>query len=142
MTIKEIARKRGITTQAVYQKIKAAGLDISDLREENSAKLSEKGIAAVEKLFTNQKEKETQAIKRANELEIKVKSLEDELITLEKRLQEAREDRDRWAEQAKAAQQTAQQAQALNLATLQRITAPEEKESERRSFWARLTGKK
>lgn len=133
MTIKQFAKEKGVSTQAVYQKIKAAGLEISDLRAENSAELTESGLKAVNQLFVKQKEKTDNKEKLVD----RVKELEKQVSMLESALQEARADRDRWAAQAEAAQQTAQQAQALNMATLKALPAPQPP-AERRGLLARL----
>jgi len=133
MTIKEIAKEKGVSTQAVYQKIKAAGLKISDLRAENSVELTESGLKAVNQLFVKQSETTV----NKNKLVDKIKELEKQVSMLESALQEARADRDRWAAQAEAAQQTAQQAQALNMATLKALPA-QQPPAERRGLLARL----
>lgn len=136
MTIKEFAKEKGVSTQAVYQKIKAAGLEISGLRAENSSELTVDGLEAVNQLFVKQSKK----IDNKNKLVDRINELEKQVATLENALQEARADRDRWAAQAEAAQQTAQQAQALNMATLKALPAPQPS-AERRGLLARLFGR-
>ena len=148
MTIKQVAEKYSISTQAVYKKIRAAGLKISDVTKENSAELSETGLEIVNRLFAETKEKNFNSKPAVD----RSKELEKEVETLKTRLEEVTAERDKWAAQAEAdrqtitrlqdalqeEQKTAQQAQALNMAAIQKLTAPRE----RRSLWARLTGKK
>lgn len=139
MTIKEFAKMQGITTQAVYQRIKAAGLKLSDIKKNNSAELTAEGLEACKRLYSTDNED----VKRENKaIKEQLKALEAENADLKKTL-EAKEqeinrltaEKDRWASMAEQAQQTAQQAQALQMASLKALPAP------RRSLWARLMGK-
>ena len=130
MNIKDFAKTKQISTQAVYQKIKAAGLSLDDLREEKTGDLSEQGLQTLETLFTKQTVKTSEATTRLlTELKI-----ENEF--LKKRNAELEADRDAWKDAAEKAQQIANQAQSLNLANLQALPAP------KISLWERLTGKK
>ncbi len=130
MNIKDFAKIKQISTQAVYQKIKASGLSLDDLREEKTGDLSEQGLQALETLFTKQTVKTSEATTRLL-TELKV---ENEF--LKKRNAELEADRDAWKAAAEKAQQIANQAQSLNLANLQALPAPKV------SIWERLTGKK
>ncbi len=130
MNIKDFAKIKQISTQAVYQKIKASGLSLDDLREEKTGDLSEQGLQALETLFTKQTVKTSEATTRIL-TELKV---ENEF--LKKRNAELEADRDAWKAAAEKAQQIANQAQSLNLANLQALPAPKV------SIWERITGKK
>lgn len=130
MTIKQFAKEQSISTQAVYQKMKRAGIDPASIKKEKSQELTEEGIKQLEQLFVN----------KTTDVEQTTEALKVEIELLNQRLQELTADRDRWAEIAKTAQealqreqQATQQAQALQMATLQALKRP--------SIWARLTGK-
>ena len=130
MTIKQFAKKYSISPQAVYQKLKAAGIPLSDIKQGNSQELTEEGIKQLESIF----------VKKSKEESAEVERLKVENQLLKAQIEEIKADRDRWAELAKTAQESLQreqqathQAQAIQMATLQAM--------QKRSLWARLTGK-
>lgn len=131
MTIKQFAKKYSISPQAVYQKLKAAGIPLSDIKQGNSQELTEEGIKQLESIF----------VKKSKEESAEVERLKVENQLLKAQIEEIKADRDRWAELAKTAQESLQreqqathQAQAIQMATIQAI-------GQKRSLWARLTGK-
>lgn len=139
MTIKEFSREQGVSVQAVYQKLKAAGVKISSIKKEKSQELTAEGLEVCRKLYLKQDESKTKEIAALNErlaaLEAENKNLKADLEREKQKTEELKAERDRWAAAAEAAQVTAQQAQALQMASLKALPAP------RRSLWARLTGK-
>jgi chromosome condensin MukBEF ATPase and DNA-binding subunit MukB len=162
MTIKEFAKGQGITTQAVYQRIKAAGIDLAGIKKENTAELSAEGLEVLNNLFAKN---DGQAAQKAAELkkqvdrqQIEIEKLKEELERQKTAAEDWRKQALRWADTAEAAQkaaqqaqkiaekiqaalqveqQTAQQAQALQMASIQALKRPP-----RLSFWQRLTGKR
>lgn len=108
MTIKEFSKELGISTQAVYQRIKAAGIPLDSLKEPGSQELSESGRKQLAQLFTKQQSTNDDLIK----------SLQTENEFLKQRCKELEADRDRWQQAAEQAQQLAAQAQALSMARL------------------------
>lgn len=148
MTIKEFAKSQGITTQAVYQRIKAAGIDLASIRKGNTAELTAEGLETCKRLYSKADEaikKENKALKERlealekenNALQTDLKSREQEIEQKEQEIKKITAERDRWAAMAEAAQVTAQQAQALQMASIQALKRPP-----RLSFWQRLTGKR
>ena len=135
MTIKEFSKSKGITPQAVYQKLKASGISISSIKEENTSELTESGIDILNGLFTKETDK---SFNQTSEILKTIETLKLENRLLKEELEETRRQRDQWAAQAAEAQKTAQQAQALNLAAFKALPAPAEK----RSLWDRLKGRK
>ena len=130
MTIKQFAKKYSISPQAVYQKLKAAGIPLSDIKQGNSQELTEEGIKQLESIF----------VKKSKEESAEVERLKVENQLLKAQIEEIKADRDKWAELAKTAQESLQreqqathQAQAIQMATIQAM--------QKRSLWARLTGK-
>ncbi len=130
MTIKQFAKKYSISPQAVYQKLKAAGIPLTDIKQGNTQELTEEGIKRLESIF----------VKKSKEESAEVERLKVENQLLKAQIEEIKADRDRWAELAKTAQESLQreqqathQAQAIQMATLQAM--------QKRSLWARLTGK-
>ncbi len=108
MTIKEFSKELGISTQAVYQRIKAAGIQLDSLKEPGSQELSEDGRKQLAQLFTKQQSTNDDLIK----------SLQTENEFLKQRCKELEADRDRWQQATEQAQQLAAQAQALSMARL------------------------
>lgn len=108
MTIKEFSKELGISTQAVYQRIKAAGIQLDSLKEPGSQELSEDGRKQLAQLFTKQQSINDDLIK----------SLQTENEFLKQRCKELEADRDRWQQATEQAQQLAAQAQALSMARL------------------------
>ena len=130
MTIKQFAKIYSISTQAVYQKLKAQGIKPNEIKQGNTQELTEEGIKQLEKIFTKKSKEESESIE----------GLKVENQLLKQQIEELKADRDRWAELAKTAQESLQreqqathQAQAIQMATIQAI--------QKRSLWARLTGK-
>lgn len=130
MTIKQFAKKYSISPQAVYQKLKAAGIPLSDIKQGNTQELTEEGLKRLESIF----------VKKSKEESAEIERLKVENQLLKAQIEEIKADRDRWAELAKTAQESLQreqqathQAQAIQMATLQAM--------QKRSLWARLTGK-
>lgn len=123
MTIKEFSKELGISTQAIYQRIKSAGIQLDSLKMPGSQELSDEGRKHLAQLFTKQQPTN-------GDLQ---KTLRAENELLKQRCKELEADRDRWQHVAEQAQQLAAQAQALSLA---RLPAP------RRSLLEWLRGKK
>lgn len=123
MTIKEFSKELGISTQAIYQRIKAAGIQLDSLKTPGGQELSDEGRKQLAQLFTKQQPTN-------GDLQ---KALQAENELLKQRCKELEADRDRWQRVAEQAQQLAAQAQALSLA---RLPAP------RRSLLEWLRGKK
>ena len=137
MTIKEFAKQQSISPQAVYQRLKAAGIPIDSIREGKTSELTPDGLEKLSSLFLKPVEKAVEnPVKEETVSMNQFKDLQLENEFLKKRIEELTADRDRWAAQAEAAQQTAQQAQALNMANLKALPAP------RQSIWERITGRR
>ena len=162
MTIKEFAKGQGITTQAVYQRIKAAGIDLAGIKKSNSAELTAEGLETLRNIFAKNESSNGAKIAEYKatiaSLQTQVEKLKEEKAAAREELEAAKQSAESWREQAaqqaeavKAAQaiaaklqealereqQTAQQAQALNMASIQALKA-----SPRLSWWQRLTGKR
>lgn len=136
MTIKEFAKNKGVSTQAVYQRIKSAKIELSSLK--SGDQLSPEGLARLEQLFTTQ---DRPSIDKLAVLEADKAALQATVERLEALLEDTRKQRDQWQQQAaqaaqalEAAQRIADQAQQLNAAAMQKIALPAPKES----FFARL----
>ena len=144
MKIKDFAKKQNVSVQAVYQKLKAAGIDISSIKDNNNGELTEEGLKICERLYLKSdaaKEREIKALNdQLNALLSENDTLKKTLEQKEKEIAQLTEARDRWASMAEAAQQTAQQAQALNMASIQALKAIPA--APRLTWWQRLTGKR
>lgn len=144
MKIKDFAKKQGVSVQAVYQRLKSANIDISGIKDGVTGELTDDGLKICEKLYLkndSSKDKEIAALNdRLNALMSENDSLKVTLKQKEKEIEQLTEERNRWASMAEAAQQTAQQAQALNMASIQTIKAIQA--APRLTWWQRITGKR
>ena len=163
MTIKEFAKNQGVTQQAIYARLKAAGIEISKLKKENSrGELTADGLEVLKSICSKEgreKDKEKEALKiKLNDIKIQFENSKEENKRLREELEAAKQSAGQWREQAaqqaeavktaqaiaaklqealEKEQQTAQQAQALNMASIQALKQPP-----RLSWWQRLTGKR
>lgn len=55
MTIKEVAELHGMSVQAVYKRIKAAGYNLTSLKDAETGQISREGQAVIFSLFENKK---------------------------------------------------------------------------------------
>lgn len=58
MTIKEVAQRHGMTVQAVYKKIKAAGIDITTLKDAETGLFTPEGEKVILSLVESKKPQE------------------------------------------------------------------------------------
>lgn len=142
MTIKEFATLQGISTQAVYNKLKTAGVKLQVIKQGNTAELTEDGENILKGLFASNLKNSGNTCKNFK-VENDLKALENalqEVENLKKELETVTEDRDRWKAQAEEyaeiakstqkfaermqdllieAQAATQRAQALDMARIQ-----------------------
>lgn len=51
MTIKEIAAEKGISYQAIYKRIKGAGISLSSLKDKRTGQLTQEGEQKLRQIF-------------------------------------------------------------------------------------------
>ena len=59
MTIKDVATRTGLSHQAIYKRLKARGLSVSDLKDKASGQLTEEGERILAEMFSIQAEEPT-----------------------------------------------------------------------------------
>ena len=59
MTIKDVAKRTGLSHQAIYKRLKARGLSVSDLKDKASGQLTEEGERILAEMFSIQAEEPT-----------------------------------------------------------------------------------
>lgn len=59
MTIKDVAARTGLSHQAIYKRLKANGLSVSDLKDKASGQLTEEGERILAEMFSIQAEEPT-----------------------------------------------------------------------------------
>lgn len=59
MTIKDVAARTGLSHQAIYKRLKARGLSVSDLKDKASGQLTEEGERILAEMFSIQAEEPT-----------------------------------------------------------------------------------
>lgn len=170
MTIKEFAKNHGITVQAVYARIKADGINLQDIKRENSPELTAEGLDALNAMFdskTGENNRFTAGlkgqlkdVKEALEIQSKeLESIKEEAEALRHELDEqrrqtehwkaladmAQQQADRWSEALKDAQIALRQQQALQMAAFNKAlpAAGETSAGKGRklSLWERITGR-
>ena len=135
MTIKEFAKEKGVSLQAVYQKIKSSGLDLKSIKDSETGELTADGLKELDKLFIKNNDIQFNGL---TALKVELAALKQENDHLRDQVDDLKGQRDGWKEQAQAlqetinglqtalqqAQQTAQQAQALNMASIKLLPPP------------------
>ena len=132
MTIKQFAEEQGISTQAVYKKIKERKLNVNQLKDEEGKELSQEGIGILANLFGNERKKVEE---KNNDFQPKIQHLEEENAILKAELEKVKallQMKDSMIDMLKSQLDYMQRLQAL---TLQRIP------DQRPTLWQRLTGK-
>ena len=170
MTIKEFAKEHGVTVQAVYARIKADGINLQEIKRENSPELTEAGREILSALFGSKagessrftaglkeqlKDTKTALENQSRELE----SIKAEAEAIKRELDEqqrqtehwktvaqlAQQQADRWSEALKDAQIALRQQQMLQMAAYNKaLPAAGETgggKGRKLSLWERITGR-
>ena len=87
MSIKEIAQSHGMSVQAVYKKIKLAGINLNTLKDAKSGVLTAEGEAIVNSLIESKKPLESHETGLKQEVE-KLKLVNEQLLNEIKRLEQ------------------------------------------------------
>lgn len=83
MTVKDFAQKVGISTAAVYKRIKSNGLDIASLKDPHTGELTPKGIEQLQALFGGcQPELTTELSTEVEKLTTKLNELSTQITEL------------------------------------------------------------
>ena len=158
MTIKDFAKKRGISTQAIYQRLKLIDRPLDQVRVASTGELTAEGEALLVDLYSKQKPtKKTLVDSQFNELKAEAEAIkidrdgvQAQVEALQTALASMTAERDAWQRAAEdnarrideahqlteQAQRIADQAQKLNVANLQALPAP------KLSLWSWLTGRR
>lgn len=138
MTIKELATGLNVSTQAVYKRLSKENIKPQQLKQGDQ--LTPEGVETIKQLFKQQSTQTTESTE-LQELKEKVAQLTTEVDSLKAQLQEAREQRDKWQEEASTAHQLALQAQQLNAAAMKQLALPPAG-TERQGLFQKLFGRK
>jgi len=126
MTIKEIAQQQGMTVQAVYKRIKAAGVDISTLKDPKTGRFTDDGEKVVLSIVESKKPSEAQDSALKQEVE-RLRAVNQQLLEKVELLEQSREDLRNALDAAKLAQDDLRNAlnaaQILQRETLAKIPA-------------------
>jgi len=152
MTIQDVANKYGVSTSAVYKRIKAASLRVVDLMDRDTRQLTTAGEATVLALFddvpveqVHNHESEvdnqvhnhsTTSDKRLSEAEKTVERLEKEVERLTTQLTAAADTNRLLSDQLAKANEALERAQQLQALTLQKI--PQALPAPKQGFFSRL----
>lgn len=135
MKIADIAAQLGVSKQAVYQRIKRAGLNINMLKDPKSGDLLDNSADIIVNLFTDKStlevEKSTMRVDHStnvdalvtelNDYKQRVEALNTHVCEVEKQLTEVAAERDYLRDALTAAQTALNQSQQLQAMTLQRM---------------------
>ena len=143
MNVKEVATLTGLTHQAIYKRIKAAGYKLEELKDKASGQFTPEGEAVLREMFnldelqpkltTEVDELTTQVA----ELTTEVEKLRNQVATLEAQAQALTEERDFL----RVTLEHSQQLQAATLAKVPSAPALPAPRGGLRGWWARLRGK-
>lgn len=144
MTVKEVALLTGLTHQAVYKRIKAAGYKLEMLKDKATGQFTPEGEAVLRSMFdldNVQPELTTDVEKLANqvaELTTEVEKLHNQITVLENQAKALTEERDFL----RVTLEHSQQLQAATLAKVPNVPAlPDGSRRGLRGWWARIRGK-
>ncbi len=128
MKIADIADRLSVSKQAVYQRIKRAGINVNTLKDQKSGEFTEESAAIIFNLFTNNStepfEKTTTVNAILTELESykqRVESLTTHLCEIDQQLNEVTQERDYLRNALTQAQSALNQSQQLQAMMLQRM---------------------
>lgn len=134
MTIKELAQQQGITVQAVYKRIKAAGIDINTLKDAETGRFTEEGEKIVLSLISTKRPPESAENTYKQEIE-RLRLTNEQLL---KQIEMLRQNCDDLRNALNAAQ-------VLQRETLLRIPPAlpptDEEKQKRRTWWDRIRGR-
>ena len=116
MTIKELSTRLKVSPQAIYKRVKAAGVALDGLKDKQTGELTQEGEALIRGLFEPLNQVENKDKELIAQLKAKVETLEQEVEYLRKALD---------------------QAQQLQAMALQRLALP----APRRGWWSKLFGR-
>ena len=126
MTIKEIAQQQGMTVQAVYKRIKAAGIDINTLKNPKTGRFTDDGEKVVLSIVESKKPSEAQDSTIKQEVE-RLRAVNQQLLEKVELLEQSRDDLRNALDAAKQAQEDLRNAlnaaQILQRETLAKIPA-------------------
>lgn len=128
MTIAEIAASLGVSKQAVYQKIKRAGLSVNALKDHNTGEFTDKGAQTIVNLFNNTPRPNVdvstpsvEQVETINALNNDIDRLNIEVDRLNNLVEQLTNERDFLREALLQAQKSADQAQQLQAMTLTKL---------------------
>lgn len=128
MTIAEIAARLGVSKQAVYQKIKRAGLSINALKDHNTGEFTDDGAQTIVNLFNNAPRSDVDVstpsagqVETINALNSDIDRLKTEVDRLNNLVEQLTGERDFLREALLQAQKSADQAQQLQAMTLTKL---------------------
>ena len=140
MNVKEVATLTGLTHQAIYKRIKAAGYKLEELKDKASGQFTPEGEAVLREMFNLdelQPELTTELTTKVAELTTEVEKLRNQVATLEAQAKALTEERDFL----RVTLEHSQQLQAATLAKVPSAPALPAPRGGLRGWWARLRGK-
>lgn len=152
MTINEVAQLYGVSHQAVYKRIKSAGLKLAELKDKATGQLTPEGEEKVVGLFAAENAgpppDSTKVAELRNEVEKlrpEVEKLRNQVENLEEKLKTVTEERDYLRTTLDATNKNLENAQQLQAMTLSKLpSAPlltDGSGGRLRRAWAALRGK-
>ena len=141
MNVKEVATLTGLTHQAIYKRIKAAGYKLDELKDKASGQFTPEGEAVLREMFNLdelQPELTTELTTKVAELTTEVEKLRNQVATLEEKEKALTEERDFL----RLSLERSQQLQAITAAKIPNPppalpAGGEEKERGLRAWWRR-----
>lgn len=140
MTLNEYAIIRGVTVQSVYKRLKGV-TSVADITDKKH-KLTPEGLELLKSLYDDPvpeeepgedpgedpKEEQTKDDSQEKKEREEIERLEALVSELKIQIEDLKTERDRWAEMARQSAQTAQQAQALHMASIKALDEPKKRQ--------------
>ena len=162
MTVKEIAQQTGLTHQAVYKRLKAAGIAVAELKDSKTGRFTESGEQIVRELFNldnnqdvnpastddNQVAEVARLNNQVEELTKEREELRNQVETLSKEADQHKHEVELLNQQVEALtserdylRDALDKSQQLQMATLASVKLLPSGEKKRRSLWDVLRGR-
>lgn len=161
MTIKQLAKELNVSPQAVYQRLQSRKIDVKKLTNPATKELTSDGEFVIRQMYSQEnnqgvnkalagnQSRQDERDKELEELRKQVAVLIEKNSSLEKRVDELKEERDEFREAMKTSQRLQEQLMNRFLPAAGETSEAKQKPGEaqpgggagKRSLWQRITGK-
>lgn len=125
MTIKDAAKKYGISVQAIYSRLKKEGIALETLKDADTGELSVDAEVVFDKLFDKDRQRKHESFNSTiQRLQVEIQRLNEENASLVEKLKLVENENADLKQERERLLTIAQQAQELHKAALDRLLPP------------------